>query len=117
MRSIENGQILASSNVGGAQTTITSLAFSQNDETCYSSTSDGKIYIWDLQPALSIFMPVKMITNQQFEILQQKIKTSTSKNETKWIEMVVALSQWHRRFDIHIIENPVLSIGEFDIYH
>jgi WD40 repeat protein len=116
LHNIETGTVIASGNVAGEHTTITSLAVGPGDNTCYSSTSDGKIYIWDLQPILCLFIPIKSLTAQQSEIIQEKMKTSTQLNEKKWLELTQTLFQWHRRYDIHISENRPISVGEFDIF-
>jgi WD40 repeat protein len=112
----ETGELVASSNVAGSQTTITSLALEAGDTTCYGSTSDGKIYIWDLLPVLTLLNPIKTLTLQQAEILQEKIKSSIQFNERKWLELTQLLVQWQRRFDIQISETHPISVGEFDIF-
>ena len=112
----ENGNKVASASVAGSQTAITSLALTPDDITCYSSTSDGKIYVWDLQPILSLFTPLKMTGNQQAGVIQEKIDSSKMENEKKWLELTRILSQWQRRFDIQISDNRPVSVGEFDIF-
>jgi len=116
LRRIEDGLVVASANVAGEKTTITSLVVKPGDETCFSGTSDGKIYVWDLIPTLALFMPVKTMTAMNADKISRKIKNSISQNERKWLEFTLALYQWHRRFDIQISENKPISIGEFDIF-
>ena len=116
LRSVETGTILAASNTSGLPSTITSLTLSHDEKNAFSSNLDGKINNWDLIPSLSITTPVKIMTNQQFELSQYKLKTSNSKNEKKWLELVNSLVQWHRRFDIYISKDQPVSIGKFDIF-
>lgn len=80
-----------------------------------SSSADGKVLIWDLQPFLLFFQPVHSDLHAWIEKLALWLKTELSPSSRAWLEFAQRLLEWRARFDIQIEDAVPIQIGDFDI--
>lgn len=80
-----------------------------------SSSTDGKVVIWDLQPFLLYFQPIQSDLHEWIEKITGWLKMDMPISSRQWLEFALQLLHWRARFDIQIGEAEPLQIGEFDI--
>jgi len=80
-----------------------------------SSSTDGKVVIWDLQPFLLYFQPIQSDLHEWIEKITGWLKMDMPISSRQWLEFALQLLHWRARFDIQIGEVEPLQIGEFDI--
>ena len=91
------------------------LGLTSDGNLLISSSTDGKVVVWDLQPFLMFFQPIQSDLHEWIEkiTLWQKIDMPISNRQ--WMEFALQLLHWRARFDIQIAEAEPLQIGDFDI--
>ena len=78
---------------------------------------DTAVQLWDLEPLRLSYLPIGQMSLEDMAWVQEALRDGDiSDAERGWLESLLALMRWQRRFDIEVEEAPwPISVGEFDI--
>lgn len=95
--------------------TASGLGLTSDGNLLVSSSTDGKVAVWDLQPFLLFFQPIQNDLHEWIEKISLWQKMDMPISSRQWLDFARQLLHWRARFDIQIGEAEPLQIGEFDI--
>jgi WD40 repeat protein len=99
------------------------LAVRPHEPLLASGGDDGQVRLWDMGPSLLGGLPVGQTSPADMEWVQETLQRAMRKGTRRmndaqwgWLEFILALMRWHRRFDVEVAEAPArIPAGEFDI--
>jgi len=92
------------------------LCFSSDGRMLVSGSWDSRICVWKSELARLRQMPAGRTTWEDMEWTEEVLSNSTlSVPERSWLEFLLALMRWRRRYDIDLGESTRIPVGEFDI--
>ncbi len=130
-----NGQLLASGNTDkmvrlwrlpegtplttleGHEDAVRCLAISPAGQLLASGSNDKTVRLWQLSAIRLSHIPIEQSTLQDITWVQKTLQSEDiSDNESNWLNFLLALMRWSRRFDVELekIEGWIES-SEFDI--
>jgi WD40 repeat protein len=116
--SVPDGKALRT--LTGHQGWVGCLAMSPDGRVLAASASDhGTVRLWSLGPLRLSYLPLGHTSGEDIEWVQRTLQSGeASETERGWLEFLLAMMRWPRRFDIDIGvgEAPKrMEVGEFDI--
>ncbi len=95
--------------------TASGLGITPDGNTLISSSTDGKVVIWDLQPFLMFFQPIHHDLHHWIERIGYWLKNNLQSPDIPWLDFAHHLLKWQARFDIQIDNAEPIQIGGYDI--
>jgi hypothetical protein len=82
-----------------------------------SGSADKTVRLWSLEPPRLSYIPLGHTSIEDMAWVQQTLQSGeASEAERGWLEFLLAMMHWRRRFDIGVGEVPQrMEVGEFDI--
>lgn len=96
---------------------IDCVALSPDGWVLASGGQDGMVQMCNLEPLWLSYLPLGDRSAEDIALVQQTLQSGeTSPAERGWLEFLLAMMRWQRRFDIGVGEAPRrMEVGEFDI--
>lgn len=96
---------------------VTSLLPSADGRHLVSVAEDGLARVWGLQPLVLPGLAIPQTTLEDLAWAEETRKErETTAEDRAWLDVLVHLMQWRRRFDIGLADAPHrLTVGEYDI--
>jgi WD40 repeat protein len=99
------------------------LAVGPHEPVLASGGDDGQVRLWEMGPSLLGGLPVGQTSPADLEWVQETLQQAMRKGTKRmndarwrWLEFMLALMRWHRRFDVEVVEAPAhVPAEEFDI--
>jgi WD40 repeat protein len=101
----------------GHTSVVSCLGTTPDGKTLASGSEDDTIRLWSLDAMTLSATPISKTTVEDITWAQEGLSDrEVPEEEKRWLELLLALMRWRRRFDIALAEEPrKLAIGEFDI--
>lgn len=113
--SVPDGKALCT--LTGHRSEVYCVALSPDGRVLASGGVDRTVRLWSVEHLRLSYLPLDHTSVEDMALVQQTLQSGeASEAERGWLEFLLAMMRWRRRFDIGVGEAPKrMEVGEFDI--